>query len=218
MVVKYKYFNREFVDVHGLVLPQPNENRPCDNGVLFLSVAVLLGYDVTNYEELIRNCYLKKGLVARWPGNNYDQAQWDDYLGIAAACLKLKNTKIPREILFYGITHMFFFNTDGKLSHKDWLGRHVHVWMLMMCAAFPKFNMILRTPLRVVNMFFNAPLELMKKDDTSGFQLQWVFYAGAYHAGLTMDGLFEHLRYRHQAFKRYYHANHPFNVDFKRGD
>ena len=155
------------------MLMQPSEsNKPCDNGVLFTSVAVVLGFDIPDFREKIRSCYLKRGLVARWQKNDFDQAAWDDYLGIAVACLYLNETKIPREILWYGIRHAFFFDTDRNLEGKDFLGRHITVWPLMLCAAFPWASFWMFWVQGFVQLFFKDPLKLLMENNSSGFQLQ----------------------------------------------
>ena len=131
-------FPSDYLDIYGNVLPNPKcEDKPCDNGVLFTSIAKILGFDFPNYKEMIRSCYLEKGLIARWPGNNFDQAAWDDYLGVAVASICFNIKDIPSEILWYGIKHAFIFNTDGKLEGRDWLARNFPIWPLMIPAAFP---------------------------------------------------------------------------------
>ena len=135
-----------------MVLPQPkHEEKPCDNGVMFTSVAVLLDFDVPNYKELVRSCYLEPGLIARWPGNNYDQSAWDDYLAVAVASIKISETKIPMEILSYGIKHGFIYNTDGKLEGRDFLLRNFPIWPLMVCAALPNNH-----PMLIDRNYFRA--------------------------------------------------------------
>lgn len=201
-----------FLDINGLVLPNPKtEEKPSDNGVLFTSVAVLLGFDVPDYEEKIRECYLEEGLVARWKGNNFDNCAWDDYLGIAVACIRLGNTKIPREILLYGIKHFFVYNTNGKLEGKDWLLRNFPIWGLMFCAAFPSLKTLMKPVLWAVQKFFKDPFELIQNNDSSGFQLQWVYLFGCYLLGFTFPSYSLHHLYRPIAFKQYYSLNHPFN-------
>lgn len=204
-------FPEEWLDVNGLVLPQPNNRQPCDNGVMFLSVAVLLGYDFPNYKELVRSCYLEKGLIARWPGNNYDQSAWDDYLAVATTCIFLKDTSIPREILWYGIRHLFVYNTDAKLEGRDFLLRNFPIWPLMMVAAFPFLKYPMYPLLWLVQKFFKDPFHLIQIDDTSGFQLQWVYLLGCHLLGIDFPSYPLHHLYKPVAFQRYYHKDHPFN-------
>jgi hypothetical protein len=200
-------FPKEWYCPYGLVLPQPGYS-PSDNGVLFTSVAKILGFDVGDYKLKVRSCYLKKGLIARWPKNNYDQCAWDDYLGVAAACIKIGETGIPREILWHAMP-FFIFNTDGKCENKDWLGRHIHMWTLMWCAAFP----ILKWPLFILLWFFQ--LFFIKPDmtQTSGAQLQFVYLYACHKLGFTFKRYKEHEEIIHVAMLIYYHKLHPFNQE-----
>lgn len=201
-----------FLDKFGFVLPQPKcEDKPCDNGILFTSVAVALEFDVPNYEELIKSCYLKKGLVARWPGNNFDQQQWDDYMAIAVACILRKNVEIPRDILRYGITHAFFFDTDGKLEGRDFLLRNFPIWPLMISAALPIAKYLMYPFLWLVQKFFKDPKQLILDNDTSGFQLQWLFLYGCALLGFNFKSFLPHIIHRKEAFLIYYHKDHPFH-------
>jgi hypothetical protein len=206
-------FPEEWLDIHGLVLPQPNDKRPCDNGVMFLSVAVLLGYDFPDYKETIRSCYLQPGLIARWPGNDYDQAAWDDYMTLAVACIYLKDKSIPREVVAYAIGNFFVFNTDKKLETRDFLLRNFPIWPLMFVAAFPILRLPIYPLLWLVQKFFKDPFHLIQVDDTSGFQLQWLFLLGCKLLGFTFPTYQLHHLYKPVAFQRYYHKDHPFNVN-----
>lgn len=204
------FTDERFIDINHFPTPQISvAGKPADNGVLYLSVAAILGFKIENYEEKIRSCYLKKGLVARWPGNDFDQAAWDDYLGIAVASIHLKQTAIPREILGYAFKNLFIFNTDKKLESKDWFGRHVPVWVLMFAAAFPKLKYLLFPFIHLVAHFFNPP----NMKDTSGFQLQWIFLVGASKLGADVSlDLSLHQSYLKEALGIYYAKEHPFNL------
>jgi hypothetical protein len=207
-------FDVRFVDKFGFITPQPvTEDKPADNAVLFLSVASILGYEITKetYKSKVRECYLKKGLVARWPGNNFDQSAWDDYLGIAVASIIYGDTEIPREVLSYAFDHVFFFNTDGKLQFKDFLGRHVHVWLLMFAAAYPDIQWMLKPLLKLCVRFFDEPVKLLFENDSSGYQLQFVYLFGLHKLGIKTDVFDEHTDYLWRAFELYYHKEHPFN-------
>ena len=199
-----------WLDQHSLVKPQPSE-KPSDNGVYFTSVAVLLGYGIPNYPIKVRSCYLAPGLIARWPENNFDQAAWDDYLGVAAASIKLGETKIPREVLKYGLLHAGVYNTDGKLTSHDFLWRNFPVWPLMFAAAFPRLKYLVYPILYMVQKFFKDPEELIRINDTSGFQLQWVFLEGCDLLGFRFESHKRHFFLLSKAFGIYYHKEHPFN-------
>lgn len=200
-------FPQEWIDENGMVMPQPG-NKPADNGVLYTGVAVVLDFSLlSSYGFIIRRCYLKRGLIARWPGNNFDQCAWDDYLGAAVGCLFQGQVTVPREILWYGLTHLFIYNTDGKLEFKDFLGRNLPIWPLMMAAAFPSLKYILYPSLWAVQAFFKTP----SLNDTSGFQLQWLYLMGCKNLGFTFTKLAQHDKLLKEAFKIYYHPEHPFN-------
>lgn len=203
-----------FLDVNGLVLPDPkHEEKPSDNGVYFTSVSALLNFEVPDYEKKIRECYLKTGLVARWKGNNFDNCAWDDYLGIAAASIKLKQTSIPREILWYGIwLNFFIYNTNGKLEGKDWLLRNIPIWPIMICAAFPLLRLPMRPVLWAVQKFFDRPDDLIYVGDGSGFQLQWVYLEACHLMGIEFKSYQRHKQLLHIALRMYYKdLTHPFN-------
>ncbi len=198
-----------FLDTNGLVLPNPkSEEKPSDNGVFFTSIAKFLGFDIPNYKELIRECYLFPGLIARWKGNNWDNCAWDDYLGIAATCVKFEVTDIPREILSYGIKHFFFYNTNGKLEGKDFLGRNLPIWPIMFCAGFPKLKFLAYPACWAVQLFFKTP----DLSDTSGIQLQWIYLKACECLGFKFKKLKEHEDIIKEAFKIYYSKDHPFNL------
>lgn len=202
-----------FLDIYGLVLPNPKtEDKPCDNGVLFTSVAVLLGFEVPNYKELIRECYLEPGLIARWKGNNFDQAAWDDYMAAPAACIYLKDTSIAREILSYGIKHFFVYNTDNKLEGRDFLLRNVPIWPIVLLSAFPSFKSLIKPFAWIVQKFFNDPKELLQRNDTSGLQLQWIYLEACKLSGIEFSSYKEHKDLISQAFSIYYSKDHPFNT------
>lgn len=205
-------FPVEWLDQHALVMPQPSV-KPSDNGVLFTSVAVLRGYNIPTYSLLVEGCFLKPGLLARWPKNNFDQAAWDDYLGVAAASLRLGETKVPREIFWYGVRHFGFYDTDGKLSSHDFLWRNFPVWPLMFGAAYPKLKYLVYPILYIIQLFFKDPRFLISINDTSGLQLQWVFLEGCKRLGFTFHSLWEHEEVLDDAFRIYYHVFHPFNKE-----
>src|ERR1035437_4292231 len=200
---------KEYTDINGLVTPSIcTSEKPADNCVLYTSVAAILNFEIPNYSQLIRDCYLQSGLVARWKGNNFDQAAWDDYLGIACACIHLRITDIPREILWYGLKHAFIFNTDNKLEFRDWLGRNLPVWILMWCAAFPMLKALAWLPMWLTQLTFK-PLDF---NDTSSIQLQWLFLLACMELGHVFNPrLAAHQTGITEAFKIYYSKYHPFN-------
>lgn len=203
-----KLFDPNWLDVNGFIMPQPSE-KPSDNGVLFSAVAIVLGYQIDNYASLVKSCFLEDGLMARWPKNNFDQAAWDDYLGVAVASIYLKNTELPRSILWYGLKHGLVYNTDRKLEGKDWLLRNIPIWGLMFAAAFPKLKLLAYPLIAATQYFFNTP----NLSDTSAIQLQWMFLKGAEKLGFRFQKLDEHEKIIEDAMKIYYHKDHPFNQE-----
>jgi hypothetical protein len=200
--------DNKFLDVNGYITPQiSNGGKPADNAILFESVAVLLGLNSSEYVNKVKSCYLKKGLVARWPGNDFDQVAYDDYLGIAAASIYLGEKSIPRDIMWYGLTHAFIFNTNGKITGDDFLIRHFHVWPLMLVAAFPILKYLMYPMLMLMTLFFSYP----DMNDTSGFQLQWVYFKAMNKLGFSTEIYRVHELYRKKAFLIYYDKDHPFN-------
>jgi hypothetical protein len=206
-------FDKRFLDIYGMVLPNPKtEEKPSDNGALFTSIAVILGFDSSDYEFLIVQMYLEQGLVARWKGNNFDQMAWDCYLGIAVACIKLKITSVPRDILSYGFSNWFIFNTDKKKESKDWLGRNVPIWPLMFCAAFPWLKYPMYPALYLIQLFFEDPKKMLDRNYTNGIQLQWVFLVGCDLLGFRFKSTELHNHdLMKKAFAIYYSPDHPFN-------
>lgn len=205
-------FPASWLDKNKLVIPQPHSDHS-DNGVLFTSVAVLRGYNIPTYVGLVEGCFLENGLMARWPKNNFDQAAWDDYLGVAAASIKINNVSLPRSIFWYGVRHLGIYDTDGKLSSHDFLWRNVPVWPLMFAAAYPKIKYLMYPFLWLVQRFFKSPAHLISVNDTSGFQLQWVFLKGCMLLGFTFEKFWEHEALLGEAFLIYYHKEHPFNKE-----
>ena len=201
-----------YLDINGLVLPSPRyDDKPADNGVLYTSISILLDFEVPDYKEKIKDCYLECGLIARWHGNNFDNCAWDDYLGIAAACIKLGITDIPKDILQYGLHHFFVYDTNGKLEFKDFLLRNVPIWPLMIIASAPSTKKLLYPILWAIQKTFTSPSDLLLRNDTSAIQLQWVFLESCFLLGFHFDSYTEHCKYIAQAFKIYYSESHPFN-------
>lgn len=172
-----KKLEEKFTDKYGMVLPQPIENGDNSGNGLFYTAMDIVFRDISivmdqreDYQELVRNCYKEKGCLMRNPDNTFGQEQWDNYLGVAVACLILGERKIPREILWYAITHGFRMDTDGKLESKDFLIRFPQIWVILFIAAFPLLKYLVY-PIASVIPFFFTP----KKEDTSGNNLQFMY-------------------------------------------
>lgn len=207
-------FPEEYLDRNGYVLPGTSpDGKPADNCILYTTVAKILGYDFPEWGNMVRSCYLNKGLVARWPGNNYDQAQWDDYLAIAFGCIIWGKPTIAREILWYGVRHFGFYNTTLKFSFNAFLWRNIPVWPLMIAAAFPKMKYVMAPFLWLIAKSFKRP----SLENSSGAQLQWLFLAGVYSLGFN----WRIIQDKHSSvamynfFHTYYPPGHPFLETFK---
>lgn len=164
---------KDYTDPNGLIKPHKTDGES-DNGVLFTSVAQILS-NTTLYEQSIQNCYLETGLLNRKPkGKESQQEQWDDLLGRAVRCIQSGNTHEPKQILYFGLKHFGFYNTDNKLEGKDFLFRFVFVFMLLFAGAFPKLKGLVKAPL----VWFINSFKCDSVNDTSGLQLQWLVTVG----------------------------------------
>lgn len=192
-------------------LIKPNKNPGSSgNGILYTSVAFLLEdpdkrWMASWYENLIQKCMLKPGLLTRVPDNSQKQESWDDYLGVAAACIKLSITSIPRQILWYALTHAFIMKTESPLTINAWLGRFPHMWCLMWIAAFPCLKWPLWPALWFAQCFFTFNFE-----DTSGWQLAWIFLEACDLIGFRFNKYNASMTGIWSAFKIYYSEDHPF--------
>jgi hypothetical protein len=206
MIIKDPY-----LDINGLVLPSPRtEDKPSDNGILFTSIAVVLEFEVPDYVQKVRECFLEPGLMARWKGNNFDNIAWDDYLAVAVASIYIKEKGLARDILWYGLKHFFVYNTNGKLEAKDFLLRNIPIWPLIAVSAYPILKYPMYPLMWLVQKFFKDPYKLIQDNDTSGFQLQWLFLYGCSMLGFMFESFIPHVLARPEAFKIYYSPDHPF--------
>lgn len=208
------YLQSNYVDSDGLVRPNTTD-LDSDNGVLFTSVAQILSH--TNFlQPAIDKCYEAPGLLARKPASNpSSQEQFDDVMGRAISGIVLGNTKECREILWYGITHFGFYNTDNNLQGKDFLFRFVFTFLYVFCAAFPKLKWLVYPFLLLYVQFMN-PSDLTQ---TSPLQLQWLSALGnefLYGVG-CYDSWYNRYKKNTGAklsaiFSGYYNAEHPFTL------
>lgn len=202
---------KDYLDPTGLVKPSKGISTS-GNGLLYTSVYVLLdnltlGHleGAWNYTTVIDQCMLKPGLLTRVPDNSQKQESWDDYLGVAAACIKLNVRSIPRAILWYALRHAFFMNTDGKLSMDDFLGRFPQVWSLMWVAAFPWLKWPMYPILGLIQMTYKFDLS-----SPGEWQLQWVFLEACKYLGFHFDNYEYAIASLPSVFERYYETGHPF--------
>lgn len=198
-----------WLDRNSLVKPQ-GANSDSGNGLLYTSVFIALLSELNQLQNIpsdwfqsrVRGCYYQIGCLERTPQNTYGQEQWDDYLGVVVGCLLLKETKIPRQILWYGLKDAFFFNNSTPFSLKSFLGEYVHIWALYACASFP-FIKFLFAP------FFFVCLKLLSSSDPGGTQLEWMVRLGIKSLGQD-QGYASVVEKLPAAFKAYYDPLQPF--------
>lgn len=199
-------FPSQWLDQNGFVASEFSTTIS-GNGILYTAVAFLLGFDVPNYEVNIAKCYYKTGCLMRNPQNTNGQEEWDDYLGLVAYCILVKNKTIPRQILWYGLKNLFVYDNVGQLAFKAWLGRFVYLWFLYWSAAFPWMKWLMFPFLWLTQLTFSTDLDEIGGD---GYQLNWVYLTACKLLGFHFkkyDTLQAGLL---QAFTEYYGANHPF--------
>lgn len=196
----------EWIDRNGLVKPQ-KAWRDSGNGLLYTAVWLMLTgcRDISIFTDPIGRLEIKSGLYARTPENQFGQEQWDNYLGLAALCFGIGNTAAARSVIWYGIKHFGFYDTDGKLEGKDWLWRFPQVWVLMWLAAFPKIKWVFWPAWWVVGRFMNP-----NPADASGCQLAWLFHwVGFLAYGTGKDRLKTLFGAFVEGSKTYYSNGHP---------
>lgn len=196
----------EWIDRNGLVKPQI-EWRDSGNGLLYTAVWLILTgcRDLEMFARAIDRLEVEPGLYARTPDRQFGQEQWDNYLGLAALCIVSGNHGPARRVIWYGLKHFGFFNTDGKLESKDWLWRFPQVWVLMWIAAFPALKWLFWPAWWLAGAFMLPPLA-----DRSGCQLAWVFHwAGFIAYGTTKKRVKTNFERFAATSKGYYGAGHP---------
>lgn len=164
----------KFIDKNGNVKPQLN-CEDSGNGLSYDNIDLMFrdlnGFEYGNADLfLIAECMPIPGLLYRTPGNTYGQQSWDDYLRVACTFIIFKNTFGPRKIIWYAIKHLFFMTTEPGAGLKAWLGRFVHMWMVMFIAAFPPLKYLFFLPFLCMNLLFTPDA-----NDSSGAQLQMTF-------------------------------------------
>ena len=227
-----------YIDSNGLVTPSKN-SAPSQNGILFSSIYHMITGE-PDFMPAIQKCFKKKGLLMRTPQDTGGPQEFDDYLGLAVSCLALGNTEIPRQVLWYGITHLFWFDTGGSFNWSNFwsgslstkwdmikkeggkfLGRYPHVWCMMFAAAFPKQYKWIYPALWIATKLQKpAPIAEI---GSSALQLQWVWHTGmellkndvvglefAKAMGAYMIVQPEGFPPIHDIVATYYQAGHPY--------
>lgn len=182
------------------------------NGILYTAVMIILGNALyakqdfgLQYTIQVEKCLKDGGLLTRTPDNSYGLETFDDYLGLSAACIVLKNKSIPRNILWYGIKHFGYRNNTPKFTWNAFLFRTPAPWVLMWIAAFPWLKYPLYPILKLIS-HFNVP----SVTDGSGIQLSFVFEEACRVIGFR-NSLYSVLKECLPfAFTQYYDKAHPF--------
>jgi hypothetical protein len=196
-----------YLDVNKLVKPNLEDINSA-NGVLYTSVLQILT-KTPYYQSSIDACFKSPGLLMRTPEGDYGQEQMDDYLGIACTSIVTGRTSNARAILWYGLTHLFVFNNDGKLQLQDFLGRYPFVFMYMFAAAFPFLKWAVYIPLTLNVRNFNP----MGSTDSSGLQLQFIqilAYEKLYNKIETRSWFSKYGKLPSTIFEEFYEKGHPF--------
>jgi hypothetical protein len=208
----------QYTDINNLVKPQLAW-VDSGNGLLYTAMDVILrDYFTfvdqrTDFQKLVYSCMEHPGLLIRTPQNTYGQESWDDYMGVAAACIVLGETEIPKMILGYAISHFFFMNNTGTFSWSAWLGRFPQIWILMWIAAFPIFKFMFFPMAYAISKFMSPTM-----GDTGSNNTDFCFmYAlsSAYGQEFldTFKSKMNALPMTLQAnFTAYFSAAHPFSV------
>jgi hypothetical protein len=209
----------EFTDVNGLIKSR-RAFKDSGNGILETGTGVVLEmFNPLDFEERVRACYIQTGCLKRTPNVNPDfgQEQWDDYLGVAAAFARAKRRgyalgEVPQEIIEFGDNNLWFFDSDGKLEMKDFLGRFPHVFILMHEIAYPTQSPVIYSMLNTVRMTMNAdPIK-----DPGEFRLEWLFHQACADVGMAEGRLPHYQRNISKALEIYCDADHPFVLETRR--
>lgn len=174
---------KNYLDVNGLVKPQLTWTNS-GNGILYTSLAVVLGYtrkeDWVYYKSVILSCIDSNGVLMRTPDNQFGQQSWDDYLGLAVACLVLGETEIPQHMIWSSICHLgCMLNGKGWSDiSKSFLWRFPIIWVIMGAAAFPCMAKLYKCIIQAYMFMFKPKVNY---HDQSGTQLQFLqLYALSY--------------------------------------
>lgn len=204
-----------FIDKNGNVKPQLGGDDS-GNGLSYNNIDVMFR-DLNGFTQgeelfLIAACMPVPGLLYRTPANTFDQQSWDDYLRVASTCITLGNTDIPRTILKYALTHLFFMTNEKGSGLNSWLGRFIHMWVVMLIASFPFLKYVFFLTFVIMNYTFTPNL-----NDSSGTQLQMTFHY-VFKKLYGFNFLFNRWlgKFKSQGgdiletYSTYYDHNHPF--------
>lgn len=202
-----------WLDKYGMVLPQKGDSS--GNGLLYSSMFIifcdLLGRVPDNkadwFVDKVNKCSIQPGNLTRTPDNSQKQESWDDYLGVIVACIVLGNKKIPRQIIWHGITHAFFFKTQSPLTFDAFLGRFLFLWPMCLAAAFPIIK-----DLMMPFIYFFGCFMTPNANNAGALQTNWIYFYGAKKLGFhfarydVLSGMLP------AALNAYYALGHPFFI------
>ena len=195
-----------WLDQNKMIKPK-KDNTDSGNGLLYNAIgAILVGYDFNAIFLLgIIRCQIERGLYKRTPANTYGQESWDDYLGILAGCLLSGRTNEPREILWYGLKHFWFFNNTTSFNWAAFLLRFPQVFVPMVPAAFPWLKWPSLPFLWAVGKFMR-----LDAGDPGGVQMSWLYFYCCKKIGFEFKEYKQAVSMLPAAFLLYYDATHPF--------
>jgi hypothetical protein len=204
-----------FIDTNGMVSPRA-EWTSSGNGVAYSAQYITLKYFAHGLNEeqkkwiadIIKRCFREPGLLQRTPFHpgeegHFGQEQYDNLMNAIVACIITENTEIPRQILWYGIKNGFFYNTDGVLEFKDWMGRFPQFWVLLIPAAYPALKFLMFPLIALVS----ATMEI-DPSNGSGTNLQWMFHAGAAGLGFRFQKLYKLTNLLAETSRAYFGEGH----------
>ena len=202
---------QRWLDRFELVKPQAGSGDS-GNGILYSCIYLIFLFEIDRtlidklwFEEIIQRCSYAPGVLNRTPNNDYGQETWDDYLGVAAVCILLKERHIAKEIIIHGITHFGFYTNKEQSSAAAFLWRFPQVWLLMWPAAFPWMRYPLYPLLWGLGRLMN-----LGGASANEIQLIWVYHAGCKALGFKFKKYDAATRLLPDAFGAYYGLGHPF--------
>ena len=235
-----------YMDDDGFVSPSPvapGSLYTSGNGVMYTSEFIIMAsklgileddvYAKHHFVDTIEQCIDKNGLLNRFPlVHEGGQEGPDDYYGLMNACMELKVTHIPRNVLKAIFMYKGALNNvnPGKWTAQSFLIRQPQLLTCIISAAFPSLinplHILIRLlclPLYLVSALIIATNSLFidqKEVDTR--RLGWHVMNTLKHVSLSAKlASFIWLRRLYKDYgpkgmravaTRYYSENHPFTT------
>lgn len=232
-----------YVDENQLVAPNlvgPGTLSASDNGPMFTSELYamlaksgqLVSQDLADFQARIGQCINDRNMLCRVPvGQNDGQEQVDDYHGVLNGAKQIKDTSIPRKLLWGIVRNLGFMDNVNPGSKKNWgsfMPRQLQLMAMMVAAAFPSwlnpihilirilaFPLFLYAALIIFISCINAP-----PSDSDARRLSWHLVSCTTQVSFLCKLAAEfwwHRLYSVYGSKgmqgvaaRYYRDNHPF--------